>query len=126
MNNNREIMRGEIYYLNCNEKANGNVQSGRRPVVIVQNEAGNMFSNTTIVVPLTTKEKRMTMPTHISIKKDKNNGLEQNSIALCEQILTINQNDLLNCLGCVTETTMEKIDKGLMISIGLAKKEQLR
>lgn len=120
--NTREVLRGEIYYLNCNE-SNGSVQSGIRPVIVIQNNVGNTFSGTTIVIPLTSKKKK-SIPTHIKIKKDKFNKLPQNSTALCEQILTVNQNDLFNRIGYIKDQTMEEINKCLMISIGLAEKNK--
>ena len=50
----REIYRGEIYYARLYETV-GSEQSGVRPVVIVQNNTGNRYSKTVIIVPLTKK-----------------------------------------------------------------------
>ena len=44
----KEIKRGEIYYANL-QPVLGSEQGGVRPVVILQNDKGNLFSPTTIV-----------------------------------------------------------------------------
>ena len=47
-----QIKRGEIYYANlC--PVMGSEQGGIRPVVILQNDKGNLHSTTTIVAPIT-------------------------------------------------------------------------
>ena len=45
-----EIKRGEIYFADITKyDSKGSEQSGRRPVVILQNNIGNKFSPTTII-----------------------------------------------------------------------------
>ena len=46
------IKRGEIYLANLNPSV-GSEQSGVRPVLIIQNDIGNIYSNTTIVACMT-------------------------------------------------------------------------
>ena len=68
----------------------GSIQSGYRPVLVIQNNIGNKYSPTTIVVPITTKkEQKHYLPTHV--RANKQPGLKHNSTVLCEQIMTINQ-----------------------------------
>ena len=50
----RKIMRGDLYYANL-DPVIGSEQSGYRPVVIIQNNTGNRFSNTVIVAAVTSK-----------------------------------------------------------------------
>ena len=50
--NDKKISRGEIYVADLNPYQ-GSEQGGIRPVVILQNDAGNYFSSTTIVALLT-------------------------------------------------------------------------
>ena len=45
-------------------------QAGVRPAVIVQNFVGNVHSPCTIVLPMTTKIKHLTQPTHSFFGKD--------------------------------------------------------
>lgn len=50
--------RNEIYMVDL-PITSKSVQYGRRPVLVIQNDAGNTYSPTTIVVPLTSQEKRI-------------------------------------------------------------------
>lgn len=97
-------------------KAGGSIQHGYRPVVIVQNNIGNKFSPTTIVVPITTKKKNKNyMPTHIKVNRLKE--LSKDSVVLCEQILTINQKDLDKPIGKLNRRKMSEINVALVVSI---------
>ncbi|MBR1385055.1 MAG: type II toxin-antitoxin system PemK/MazF family toxin, partial [Ruminococcus sp.] len=58
-------LRGDMFLAEM-KQTRGSEQAGCRPVVIVQNDVGNRYSPTTIIVPLTTKKKR-SMPTHVHI-----------------------------------------------------------
>ena len=46
------IKRGEIYLANLNPVI-GSEQSGIRPVLVIQNDIGNMYSGTTIIASIT-------------------------------------------------------------------------
>lgn len=48
--------RGDIYLADLGEHR-GNIQGGVRPVINIQNNSGNFFGPTLIVVPLTTELK---------------------------------------------------------------------
>ena len=63
------MKRGDIYYADLG-KVVGSEQSGIRPVVVVQNNIGNKYSNTVIVLPITSRFKKK-LPTHVSISKNK-------------------------------------------------------
>ena len=47
------VKKGEVYYADLNPVI-GSEQGGCRPVVIVQNNTGNFYSPTTIIVPVWT------------------------------------------------------------------------
>ena len=63
----KPYQRGDVVLIDVPIPSSGHVQGGKRPWVIVQNNLGNQFSPTSIVVPLTTKLKRLEMPTHVAI-----------------------------------------------------------
>lgn len=50
--------RGDIYLADLGEHR-GNIQGGVRPVINIQNNSGNFFGPTLIVVPLTTELKKL-------------------------------------------------------------------
>lgn len=114
-----EIKRGEIYYADLGKPEKTQVQKGLRPVAIVSNNVGNFYSPTVIVAPLTSKIKKQELPTHTELTKDGLNGLEFNSMALLEQVTTIDKNNLKLKIGEICNDDMIKIDKCLKISLGL-------
>ena len=111
------MLRGEIYYADLSP-VRGSEQGGIRPVLIIQNDVGNKHSPTTIVACLTTKcTVKHKLPTHIML--DKSCGLPKESMALLEQLRTIDKARLSNKIGKVSAEDMEKIERGLMISLGI-------
>lgn len=54
-NKEKNIKRGDIYLVDLSP-TKGHEQSGKRPVVVIQNNIANMFSNTTIIAPCTTRK----------------------------------------------------------------------
>lgn len=116
------MKRNEIYYVTFGNKNKGSVQSGIRPAVILQNDKGNENSPTTIVAPLTTKQKSLYLPIHIEIEKDNKNNLNENSVLLLEQIITIDKSRILNKIGVIEDKDLiNKINKGLKTSLALFK-----
>lgn len=111
------IKRGDIFIVQF--YGVGCIQNGVRPCVIVQNNKGNMWSPTTIVVPLTTKIKKEDQPTHEVIDPKDAIGLNQKSMALCEQLVVINKDSLIEKVGEVNEKMMKNIGKACSVSIGV-------
>ena len=110
------MKRGDIYFYRLTE-CRESIQSGLRPVLIVQNNVGNYYSTTTIVCPITAKMKRW-MPTHVYLGR--NFGLAKRSLLLCEQIFTINKSDLEEYIGTIEDDeVLEEIEKAIKISLGL-------
>lgn len=109
----REIKRGDIYKADLSPVV-GSEQGGIRPVVIVQNDMGNRYSPTIIVVPITTRLNKRNLPTHTKIN---NSSLLKESIALMEQIRTIDKSRLIEFIGVLNESEMNRITEALRISI---------
>ena len=108
----REIKRGQIYLADLNPVI-GSEQGGVRPVVVIQNDVGNRFSPTIIVAAITGLMKN-DMPTHAKLRST---GLLKNSIALLEQIRTIDKCRLIEYVGEVSESEMNGIVEALRKSI---------
>ena len=64
----RQISRGDIYYSQLGDNY-GHEQGGVRPVLIIQNNIGNLHSPTLIVAPITSRIKKSTLPTHVYISE---------------------------------------------------------
>ncbi len=119
----RAIFRGEIYYAELEQQVIGSEQTGARPVLILQNNIGNEFSPTIIVAPITSKTYYKTkIPTHIYIKASPN-GVNQDSIVLLEQIKTIDKSRLKGRIGRLQAEEMRLVNKALIVSLGIDKKE---
>lgn len=87
----------------------GSEQGGVRPVLIVQNDTGNLHSTTTIVMPFSTKTyKNPNQPTHTLIKKSVDTGLKMDSILLGEQMRVISSQRIIRKIGAVTDEKEKK------------------
>lgn len=80
----------------------GSEQAGIRPVVIVQNNVGNTYSCTTLVMPLTTRRRKKCLPTHTVIRQSVDTGLMIDSILLGEQLRAIDNKRILKKIGRIT------------------------
>ena len=114
----KDIYRGDIYYANLDSNAIGSEQTGTRPVLVVQNNIGNRYSATVIVVPLTKKsEIKLNQPTHYLLKE--NGNIKYDSIVLTEQIRAIDKQRLTEKIDYLKYDIMQEIDKKLVIALGL-------
>jgi mRNA interferase MazF len=112
--------RGEIWYVDF-DPARGSEQAGRRPALVIQNDAGNasaVYPNT-IVLAISTKGR--VAPFHVRIDATRENGLRETSFVKCEQVLTISKARLLGAkaVGRVGRDQLKKIDVALMLSLGI-------
>ena len=111
------IKRGELFWVNLNP-SKGSEQSGRRPVVILQNNIGNELAPTTIVAPLTTKSFVKEYPTNVNLPKG-TATLKSDSTILLSQVRTIDKMRLEEKIGVLPSVYVEKVDRALRISLGL-------
>lgn len=82
----------------------GSEQGGIRPVLVIQNDIGNVHSPTTIVMPFSKKVyKNPNQPTHTLIKKSADTGLKMDSILLGEQMRVISDKRIKRKIGTVTD-----------------------
>ncbi|WP_024346862.1 type II toxin-antitoxin system PemK/MazF family toxin [Lacrimispora indolis] len=83
------------------------IQSGYRPLLVIQNNIGNKYSPTLLVIPMTTQLKNTEQPTHTIIKCDNNNGLSAESMLIAEQITTISKSNVRK-IGRITDRETQK------------------
>ena len=112
-----EIKRGDLYYADLSPVV-GSEQGGVRPVLIVQNDIGNRFSPTIIACAVTGQLTKAKLPTHIELKGGKY-GLKVDSVALLEQLRTLDKRRLKEYIGTLDAARMRDVDKALIISLGL-------
>jgi mRNA interferase MazF len=94
----------------------GSEQSGTRPCIIVSNDISNCYSSIAIMIPLSTKKDKKSLPQHVTLKKQNYSFLAKDSIALTEQIRVIDKGRLIDKIGEVTEQDYYKIIKSLNIN----------
>jgi len=104
------IYRGQIYYVHQQDVV-GSEQEGGRPAIIVSNDMCNEHSRVVEVVFLTTKEKPP-LPTHVLIR-----STNKPSIALCEQIESIDKSRIGKYVNEVSPGEMKGLEKAMMISL---------
>ena len=86
----------------------GSEQGGIRPVLIIQNDVGNIYSSCTIVMPLSSRLKSINQPTHTLIKRSMDTGLKTDSILLGEQMRVISSQRIICKIGTVTDEEERK------------------
>lgn len=96
----------------------GSVQKSKRPVIILQNDMASLHSPCVTIVPLSSQINKRNLPTHVYISKS--TGLYMDSIALCEQIQTIDKSQLMNFTGVqLDKKIVNDITKGVLTQLGV-------
>lgn len=113
------MRRGQVYYIDLRQHV-GSEQGGRRPCVIIQNNAGNDHSQTVIIAPMTTSRKKY-LPTHVETT-DGDKKLFIGSIILTEQIQTIDKGRIEEFVCNLSESTMRRVDEAICVSLALNRK----
>lgn len=111
------ILRGELYSANLDPVV-GSEQGGLRPVLIIQNDTGNRYSPTVIVLALTSQIQKARLPTHVFIPAS-GHGLEKDSVVLAEQIRTLDKRRLRERIGILPPYYMEQVSRALCVSLGI-------
>lgn len=116
LKNNKQIKRGQVYYINL-EPGFGSEQSGRRPCLILQNNTSNKFSPAVVVAVLTTKLDKHRLPTHVLLSEQ--SKMPRKSVVLLEQIMTIGRKRIGRYVTTLSDEDMLKVDRALKISLAL-------
>jgi mRNA interferase MazF len=111
------VTRGEVYFAQLNP-VQGSEQGGTRPVLVVQNDMGNVHSPTTVVLAITSQINKAKLPTHVELKRNES-GLERDSVVLAEQIRTIDKSRLRQKVTTLEQSVMSKISYAMAVSVGL-------
>lgn len=105
----KPYQRGDVVIIDVPMLTNSDIQAGKRPWVVVQNNVGNQFSSTSIVVPLTTKIKRLELPTHAAVTW----GSLQPSMVKCEQVRVVDVSDDWEYICTLPPEIMRHVDTAL-------------
>lgn len=95
----REILRGEVWLFDPEPTRGREIGKKLRPMIVVSNDTfSNGPSGLLIIIPLTTKNKKI--PCHVPILP-KDGGVKEHCFAMCEQIRCISKERLVSKWGHV-------------------------
>ena len=111
------VKRFEIYLYDFGSMP-GSIQNGIRPALIIQDNRFNENSPTTIVAAITSVIKKERLPSHIFLGQEF--GLSKPSMVMLEQLRTVNQNELLEYVGAISDPYLTKIlARGIKKTLGM-------
>lgn len=112
------ISRGDLYSA-CLDPVVGSEQGGIRPVLVIQNDVGNRYSPTVIVLAVTGQLNKARLPTHVPIDCA-GTGLVKDSVVLAEQIRTLDKRRLRERIGALRPEVMARVSEAVKISLGFS------
>lgn len=108
--------RGEVYRV-AFDPVPGSEQAGERPALVVQNDVGNRFAPTTIVVPLTRRQPSRPYPFLVGVT-----GVPGASVSWihCGQVRAVDKTRLVGAPIAVLDVQdMRRVDDALRASLGM-------
>ncbi|MDY7014376.1 MAG: type II toxin-antitoxin system PemK/MazF family toxin, partial [Cyanobacteriota bacterium] len=96
----------------------GSEQAGTRPVIVFQNDVVSQYSTTIIAIPLTTNQRRASLPICLPIAQG-DGGLSQDSVALCFQLRVLDKTRLIRRLGQLSSETVVKLEEVVLLTLGI-------
>ncbi len=107
--------RGEIYLVRLPGQPK---DTKPRPALIVSLDVRNRLANDVVVVPISTTLR--TSPTHVELPVGEG-GLDQTSMAKCEQITTLDKSFLIPgpFSGIISSMKMTEVEKAIQRAIGI-------
>ena len=124
------VQRGEIYWVEF-DPVKGNEQAGLRPALVVQNDIGNRFGSTTVVVAITRTIPPKPYP-FLVVVEPAESGLPERSAINCAQMATIQQSgeasrlrpsrgqSTVRPIGRLTAAKMAEVEAALKFNLGLS------
>lgn len=112
----KPILKGDVFFADLNPVV-GSETGGIRPVVVIQNNLGNLYSPT-IVAAITSKTTKHNIPTHVNVKASVG-GLIADSVIMLEQVRTIDKRRLKRYLGHLDNNIMEQVEQAAICSLGI-------
>jgi mRNA interferase MazF len=123
------VRRGEIYWVEF-DPVKGSEQSVLRPALVVQNDVGNRYSPTTVVVAITRTLPPRPFP-FVVVLESGESGLSETSAVNCAQMATIQQagpasqlrpprgDSEVRPIGRLELAKMREVDEALMFNLAL-------
>lgn len=112
-----DYQRGSIWFYNFKGAERSSLQRGYRPVVILSSLAGCISSDFVMISPITSQLKQLQV--NVNIGKIFEDGPE--SQVLTNQIYTVPKYELSKPSGVLSPEKMKEVERGLLVSLGIAK-----
>ena len=117
-----KVRRGEVVLVDF--PYSDHTGSKVRPALVVQADTLNQRLDDTILALITSsRHRRIGAATQLVIDittaEGQQTGLRFNSVIQCENLLTYDQALILRVLGRLSATTMEQINAGLKVALGI-------
>ncbi len=112
------IRRGQIFFVDLNP-VRGREQAGRRPVLVVSDDAINCQPLVkTVVVGTAAHNMPRDYPTNVRVPASES-GLTQDTVFLCFQIRALDRSRFEKPAGSLSAEAMAAVDEALRQSLGL-------
>ncbi|MFW6312359.1 MAG: type II toxin-antitoxin system PemK/MazF family toxin [Spirochaetota bacterium] len=113
------MTRGELWWADFGLPF-GSEPGFRRPVLIVQDDAYTRSRlNTVIVVPLSTNLELENAPGNVSLSREES-GLSKDSVIVVTELSAIDKERLVERAGRTTLETVEVVESGIRMVLGMA------
>lgn len=109
-----KIKRGEIWYVRL-DPAEGDETKKTRPCLVLQNDIGNKFANTTVVVPFL---KPGNYPFIVNVASTSKNGLDRERGLNLSKIRSVSIRRFNNQIGIIEDKYWAAIKKALLAECG--------
>src|SRR5258708_13760691 len=114
------IRKGEIYRIDWSP-GRGSEQTGNRPTVGVQSDAGKSNPNYTNTIVVAISKSGRPAPFHVRVESTVKNKLSISpSFIKCEQLMTISKERLTDYIGDLDLGDMQRVDRALKKVMDLA------
>ena len=111
------IKQGDVYWVELGE-ARGSEPAGRRPVVVVQNDAFNRsLIGTVVVCAVTSNLARAASPGNVALGRGEG-GLPKRSVVNVTQIATVDKGSLGERIGGLSKKRVREVLEGIGVVLG--------
>jgi mRNA interferase MazF len=111
----KTVQRGEIWHVRF-DPVEGSEIGKIRPALVLQNDLGNRYANTTIVAAITGMIKNL--PTLVNVDPSTQNGLARRCAINLSHIRTVSQSRLIRRIGKIEAKYVPPIREAVLLSLG--------